>query len=109
MFMIHMPFRAIIFSLDHSPTYIYLNDSVGNWFNFNRGAYRRDRKAVFQVMQKGNKIKNLVESFYVEGNPIPLFSELKVETVTQEHVDQAMAKAGNKPLGTGFWDRLFGR
>jgi hypothetical protein len=103
-----MPFRAIIYSLDHTPNYIYLKDSVGNWFNFNGGSYRRDRKAVFQVIMKGKQIKNLVESFYIEGNPIPLFSKLKVETVTQEHVDQAMARAGNKPGSEGFWARLRG-
>ena len=104
-----MPFRAIIYSLDHTPNYIYLNDSVGNWFNFNGGAYRRDRKAVAQVVTKGNKIKNLVESLYVEGNPIPLFSDLKIEVVTEEHWDQKFALAGNRPVGSGFFARLMGK
>jgi hypothetical protein len=103
-----MPFRAIIYSLDHTPNYIYLNDSVGNWFNFNHSSYRRDRKAVAQVITKGKQIKNLVESFYVEGNPIPLFSKLKIEVVTEEHWDQKFAIAGNKPQASGFWARLMG-
>ena len=100
--------RAIIYSLGHVPHCIYLKDSVGNWFNWNGGAYRRDRKAVAQVMRKGGKIKNLVESLYVEGNPIPLFSDLKIETVTAEHWDQKFALAGNRPQAAGFWARLRG-
>ena len=104
-----MPFRAIIFSLDHTPNYIYLNDSVGDWFTWNKGAYRRDRKAVAQVVTKGKQIKNLVESLYVEGNPIPLFSDLKIEVVTKEHRDQIYSKARNKPADSGFFARLMGK
>ena len=103
-----MPFRAIIYSLDHTPNYIFLKDSVGDWFTWNNGAYRRDPKAVAQVEKKDHQTRNLVESFYNEGNPIPLFSDLKIEIVTKEHRTQIYAKVRNKPQASGFWARLMG-
>jgi hypothetical protein len=106
--MIHMPFRAIIYSHGHIPNYIYLKDSCGDWVNFNGGSYRIDPKAVAVVVSKDGRRTNLVESFWREGNPIPLFSDLKIETVTQEHWDQKFALAGNKPA-KGLWEMIRGR
>ena len=100
-------FRAKIYSNLKGIETCYPNGK-SNWFNFNGRSYRKDRKATAQVLEKGNRIKNLVESIYIEGNPIPLHSTLKLEEITQEHWDEKLAEAGNKPSSDGFLSRLFG-
>jgi len=100
-----MVFRAVIYSVDHTIHIVYPKIS-GNWFDFNGRSYRVDRNAVRQVLNKGLKIRNFVESIYFEGNPIPKFSKMKKEKVLQELWDLMVAKTGNKPT-KGFW--IFGK
>jgi hypothetical protein len=100
-------FRAKIYSNIKGIQTCFPNDK-GFWFNFNGRSYRKDRKAMAQVIEKGKRVKNLVESIYIEANPIPLHSNLKLEEVTQEHWDEKLAEAGNKPESDGFFSRLFG-
>ena len=102
-----MLFRAVIYSIDHSINLVWVNVK-GNWFNFRGRSYRKDRSAICQVMQKGNRIKNIVEAIYIEGDPIPLRSKLEVKKVTKDHWDALIAEAGNKP-SKGFWAQLLGR
>ena len=99
--------RAIIYSIDHGVSIIYPSDK-GNWFPFRGRSYRKDRKAICQVMEKGNQIKPIVEALYVEGNPVPLRSTLKSENVTLEHLEELVAEATNKPT-KGFLDTLLRR
>ena len=70
------PFQAIFLGIDHSITNVWVDD-LGNWFNFRSRSYRKDRKAVKQLIRKGGQIKGIVEAIYIEGNPIPLGSNLK--------------------------------
>jgi hypothetical protein len=102
-----MLFRAVIYDISHGINILWINNK-GNWFNFRGRSYRKDMKAVRQVMTKGNQIKGTVEAIYIEGNPIPIFSKLDVKAATKEHWDSMIAKAGNKPQ-KGFWDMLLGR
>jgi hypothetical protein len=99
-------FRAVVYSIDHSISIVWVN-AKGNWFSFRGRSYRKDRDAVCQVMEKGNRIKGIVESLYIEGNPLPLGSKLDVKTVTQEHLDEIIDEAGNKPVKS-FLDTLKG-
>jgi hypothetical protein len=91
-----MLFRAVIYSIDNLISIIYVN-TQGNWFNFRGRSYRKDREAVCQVLQKDHRIKGLVESLYIEGNPVPIRSILDVKTITKEHLDEIISKASNKP------------
>jgi uncharacterized Zn ribbon protein len=91
-----MLFRAVIYSIDHTIHILWINNT-GNWFNFAGRSYRKDRDAVCQVLQKGDQIKGIVESLYIEGNPVPMRSTLDVKKITKEHWDEKIAEAGNKP------------
>jgi hypothetical protein len=102
-----MLFRAVIYSIDHSINILWLTDA-GNWFNFRHRSYRKDREAIRQVLEKGQQIKSKVESIYIEGNPIPLFSKLDVKVASLEHWKEMVNKAGNKPVEPNFLAKLFG-
>ena len=100
-------FRAKIYSNLKGILTCFPNDK-GNFFNFNGRSYRKDRKAAAQVIEKGKRVKNLVESIYIEGNPIPLHSTLKIEDIGQELWDQKHAEEGNRPTSDNFFSRIFG-
>jgi hypothetical protein len=91
-----MQFRAVIYSADHGINILYPGEK-GNWFSYRGRSYRKDRKAVCQVLNSKQTVKGTVEALYIEGDPIPLRSDLDVITVTKEHLKEVMAKAGNKP------------
>ena len=100
-------FRAIIYNIEHGITILFPS-SKGNWFSFNGRSYRKDRKAVCQVMNKGNQIKSTVEAIYIEGNPLPLRSHLDAKTVTLEHIHDKFSEAANLPAKS-FLDMLLRR
>lgn len=105
-----MQFRAVIYSIDTSINILWFKhkDLGQNWFTFNRRSYRLDREAVCQVLNKGNTIKGTVESLYVEGNPVPLRSELNSEDVYIEKYEEINSESVNNPQRS-FWDIIFRR
>ncbi len=106
-----MLFRAIIYGTEHRIYLLYPNNQ-GNWFNFRGKGYRKDRKAIRQVTQKGTDTRprrmQIVECIYTEGNPIPRGSNLDIMAISKEHLQEKMSSAANKP-SKGFWDYLHGR
>jgi hypothetical protein len=102
-----MLFRAVIYSVDNLITIVYPNNR-GNWFSCNGRSYRKDRKAICQVLDKNNQIKGVVESLYIEGNSIPLRSDLRNEEQILEHYKELVSESTNRPK-RGFWEQLFGR
>ena len=102
-----MLFRAVLYSIDNRISIVYPN-SKGNWFSCNGRSYRKDRKAICQVLDKNNVIKGVMESLYIEGNSIPLRSELRNEEQILEHAKELISYSTNRPH-KGFWEQIFGR
>ena len=102
-----MLFRAVLYSIDNRISIVYPN-SKGNWFSYNGRSYRKDRKAICQVLDKNNVIKGVVESIYIEGNSIPLRSAMRNEEQILEHYKELVSYSTNKPK-KGFWELIFGR
>lgn len=100
-----MSLRAVMFGVGHKIQNVWV-PSEGNWFNYNGRSYRKDRRAICKVVEKDGHLKGIVEAIYIEGNPIPLRSNLKPEDVTLEHLDELIAYSTNKPKKKL---KLFGR
>lgn len=96
-----MMYRAVIYTIDHGINIVWLK-TAGNWFSFRGRSYRKDSDATCQVMQKGNRIRGLVEAVYMEGNPLPLRSKLSAGVATMEHWNSLLSKSGNKPAVNGL-------
>lgn len=102
-----MPFRAVIYNQDKSISLIFPK-FFGNWFFYRKGAYYLDLNAVCQVLDKGAKIKALREAVYIEGNPIPIRSNVNIEDISKENFQSKVDTAQNKPA-VSFWDKLRGK
>ena len=104
-----MLFRAVIRRIDKSINTVWIDTSkIVDWFNFNHRSYRLDLKAVRQVMGKDGRIKGTVEALYIEGNPLPIGSNLDAEDVTVEHAFKLISESVNRP-SKGFLDTILRR
>jgi hypothetical protein len=104
-----MLFRAVMVGLNHSIKPMLIN-TAENWFDYNGRSYFKDTDAVFQVVEEGDEIKNIVEAIYLETNPLPFRSKLDAGEVTLTHFEYLISKEANKPA-LGFWEslkRIFG-
>jgi hypothetical protein len=103
-----MLFRAVIYGIDHRINILWINPN-SNWFTCNNRSYRIDRKAVCQVVEKGGSLKGIVELLYVEGDPVPIGSDLDVKKITIEHLKERISESTNQPEKGNFLSNLFGK
>jgi len=99
--------RAVIYGLEHGISILWLNQH-GKSFSFKGELYAKDREAFTQVIEDENKISGIVESLYIEGDPIPLGSKMNPIDLLTEIMDESFSESTTKPH-KGFWDTILRR
>ena len=100
-------YRSIIIGIDNDFSYLLVKNS-GNWTDFQKRSYLKDKEANLQVVAEDGSLKGIVESIYFEGISHPVGSTLQEPEITARIFKEVHSEEFTMPKRS-LWDIIFRR